>query len=595
MRLFFRFLNTYARPYWKWYLLGLVALYGSNQLTVLVPVFIKESIDALTVGDGDTSLNRVGLIAVAAIGIMVIRSLSRACFFNPGRAAEFRLKNHLFRHLTELPQSFHDASRVGDLMSRSTNDLQNVRALIGFAGLQIVEGAFILPMTLHQMLKLDRDLTLSNAGLLFIAMLVLFGSAQVVVRLMRQGLEQLSQLSDHILDTYSAIPVVHGFVAWPAFLKRFDEQNDAYIRNGLRVSALRSFVMPVVNVIGQVCIGMVLWQGGNDVLEGRLTVGALVAYSGFIGILVSKMMSLGWTLSVIQRGIVALRRVYELLDIPQGLPETRLVLPAPIPTPDGRAQGYGLELRNLTFTYPQAGERGATLKDISFRLQPGETLGIFGGTGSGKSTLMHLLARIYTPPPGTIFLNGVDINDIPLESLRSLFALVPQDPFLFSTTLRENIAWSDESPHHPDPVRLDRAIRLACLESDVHALSQGLDTIVGARGVTLSGGQRQRTALARVFYADFQILLLDDVLAAVDHRTERQLIENIYSIAEEKKGKAQLTLIISHRISALQHADRIIVLENGALIASGTHAELLAQGGLYAECWKSQQEKEENP
>lgn len=591
--LFLRFLRTYAQPYWKWYLLGLLALYGSNQLTVLVPVFTKDAIDALTARNNDQALRDVFYLTVSAFGIMVIRTLSRACFFNPGRAAEFRLKNHLFQHLLNLSQSFHDSTKSGDLMSRATNDLQNVRALIGFAGLQVFEGIFLLPLMIYQMMKLDRDLTLSNGMLLLLAMGLLSISARAIMGYMKINMEQLSHLSQHILDTYSAIPVIQGFVATETFHEKFETLNDKYVNTSMKMGALRVFLMPLVGVIGNICVGMVLWQGGQKVLAGQLSVGALVAYSGFIGILVVKLMMLSWTLNVIQRGMVALRRVYELLDTPPGLPEATQKLPPARTTADQKTCGFKLDVRHLTFTYQGAEDRGPVLKDVSFTLEPGQTLGIFGPTGSGKSTLVHLLARVYTPPPQTIFINDVDITTLPLESLRRLMALVPQDPFLFSVSLRENIAWGGEDdPKQPDEARLQRAIQLACLEGDLHALAQGLDTIVGARGITLSGGQRQRSALARAFYRRFCILLLDDVMAAVDHKTERQLIQNIYSRVGRVEDAAQTTVLISHRLSALQHADRILVLQEGKLIDQGTHAELLSRPGLYQECWLQQQEKQ---
>lgn len=591
--LFIRFLRTYALPYWKWYLLGLLALYGSNQLTVLVPVFIKDAIDALSAQEHAQAQRDVLYLSLAAIGIMVIRTLSRACFFNPGRAAEFRLKNHLFQHLLSLPQSFHDTTKSGDLMSRATNDLQNVRALIGFAGLQVFEALFLLPLMLYQMLKLNTALTMSNGMLLLLAMGLLSISARAIMELMKVNLEQLSLLSQHILDTYSAMPVVQGFAATETFRQKFDHYNDKYVNTSLKMGALRVFLMPLVGVVGSVCVGMVLWQGGQEVLAGRLSVGSLVAYSGFIGILVVKLMMLGWTLNVIQRGMVALRRVYELLDTPPGLPEVTQALPPARSTVDQRRCGFKLEVRNLTFTYAGAEDRGPVLQDISFTLEPGQTLGIFGPTGSGKSSLVHLLARVYTPPPNTIFINDADITTLPIDALRKLMALVPQDPFLFSVTLRENIAWGGEDdPKQPDEARLKRSIQLACLESDLTALTQGLDTIVGARGITLSGGQRQRSALARAFYRRFCILLLDDVMAAVDHKTERQLIHNIYSRGESAEDTAQTTVLISHRLSALQHANLILVLQEGKLIDQGTHEELLSRPGLYQECWLQQQEKQ---
>lgn len=594
MRLFLRFARTYALPYWKWYLLGLIALYGSNQLTVWVPMLLKRGIDALAVRDSASSQEVVALLAACALGIMVIRTLSRACFFNPGRAAEFRLKNHLFTHLLSLQPAFHDRAKVGDLMSRASNDLGNVRILIGFAGLQLVEATIVLPLTFSQMASLDLSLALMTGSVMLLAVSLLWGSAQGVMRLMRQNLEQLAKLSDHILGTWAAIPVVQGFCAEDAFDARFDVSNQHYVRTSLSLSALRAFVIPLVSVCGAISTGLVLYYGGRDVLEGRLTVGAMVAFSGFITLLVSRMVSFGWTLSAIQRGMVSLRRVYELLDTAPGLPVATETLPPEVASPDGAGTGYRLEARSLTFRWPET-DRTPALQDLSFTLEPGQTLGIFGQTGAGKSTLVQLLARFYSAPPGTLFLNGVDLTRIPLPDVRRLLAYVPQDPFLFSKSLRENIGWAGGSTIEPE--RLERAVRLACLEPDLNALAQGLDTVVGARGVTLSGGQRQRSALARALYAPFRILLLDDVVSAVDHRTERALIRNLYEGARQAETDAhglkalQTSVIVSHRISALQHADQILVLEQGRLVDSGTHAELSARPGLYLECWLKQQSR----
>ena len=602
MRLFLRFVRSFALPFWPWYLLGLIALYLTNQLTVLVPRFVKEALDALGTGDFATSRTRTWYIAGSAVAIIFIRTTSRLCFFNPGRAIEFRLKNQLFRHLLALPQSFHDTSRVGDLMSRATNDLQMVRALIGFAGLQLLEAVFILPLALQQMVALDAGLTGSILGLLLVALLVLWISAQRVVALTRENLEQLAGLSDHVLDHYSAAPVVQGFCAQPAFTARFDRLNDAYVANAIKISVLRSFVIPLVALMGSLGVGLVLWRGGHRVLTGGLTVGALVAYSAYIGILVARMTSFGWTLSVIQRGMVALQRVYALLDLPLEQPETRALLPLPVPSASGKGIGHRLEARGLTFTYPGSEARGPSLREVSFTLEPGETLGVFGHTGSGKSTLVHLLARVYTPPVGTLFLNGIDVCELPLPTLRELVTLVPQDPFLFSTSIRENILWGGTTdPPLSEPqreARLQRSLELACLENDLQMLTQGLDTVVGARGITLSGGQRQRVALARAFFRTFRILLLDDVLAAVDHQTEWRLIQNIYARADESEGAAegdgsrllQTSVIISHRVSALLHADQILVLEQGQVVDRGTHAELISRPGAYAETYVSQQE-----
>jgi ATP-binding cassette subfamily B protein len=591
MQLLLRFLRDYALRHWRWYAVGLVALLTTNWLTVLMPQLIRQTLDALESKQLEIAHHQLILLTLASVALIFIRTVSRLCFFNPGRSAEFNLKNHLFRHLMRLPQSFHDRGRVGDMVSRLTNDLQNVRALIGFAGLQIIEALFVLPMSMYQMVKMDVTITVHVFGLLLLAVLALWYSATRAITYMRRNMEQLAGISDHVLATYSAIPVVQGFCAQGAFSARLMTLNQGYIDNTLQMYRIRTFAMPLVNLLGSMATGVVLWEGGRRVLAEQLTVGVLVAYSGYIGILAARMMSFAWMLSVLQRGHVSLQRVYSLLDTPTGLPEARAALPAPSPGPTS-GRGFGFEARGLTFQYENDEGRGATLQDLNFSIAPGETLGIFGRTGSGKSTLIHLLARVYTPPRGTLFLNGVDVCDLPLNDYRDLLALVPQDPFLFSVSIRDNIRFGEKEAVEDSEDRVKWACSKACIDNDLQAFAQGLDTVVGARGITLSGGQRQRVALARAFYRPFSILLLDDVLAAVDHQTERRLIENIYT-REPGQGTLQTTVIISHRISALKHADRILVLEGGRLVDQGRHEELIARDGSYAEVWKSQQDEGE--
>ncbi len=625
MHLVARFLRTYALPHWRYYLAGVSALYATNYLTVRVPRLAREAVDALSGHDWDTVSTRLGLMILFAVVIAGVRTASRVFIFNPGRAVEYRLKNHLFRHLLHLPRPFHDAHRGGDLVSRATNDLQSVRALIGFAGLQVLDALFIVPMTLYQMFSLDAGLSTRTLAVLLMAVITLALTSRMVVELVRDNMERVAALSDHVVSTYSAIPVVQGYCAHEAFDRRFDTLNEGYIRNGLRIAAIRAFLVPVVNLVGGAALGVVLWYGGGLVLEGGLTVGALVAYSAYIGLLVHKFTAYGWTVTVIQRGVVALRRIYAILDqAPESVMEGK-ALPGEVSAADGRVRGYRMDVRGLSFSYPASRGRDRALKGVDFTVEPGQTLGIFGPTGAGKSTLIHLLARVYEPPRGTVFLNGVDILDLSPTDLREIVAVVPQDPFLFSRTIRENILWGarvDPEAHEEDPREslLARVVEQACLDQDLEALVHGLDTLVGARGVTLSGGQRQRVALARALARPFRVLLLDDVLSAVDHRTEQTIIRHLYGLTPPPAGmeekdptpppgadhgrpssdalphdRARTTVIVSHRTSALVHADQILVLEAGRVVDRGSHDDLVRRDNLYAATFLAQQAEHPGP
>lgn len=587
MRVAPRFFRHFVLRYWPYYLLGLGALYATNHLTVLVPKLIQESIDALEVNhDASTAINRAAWILPVAVAIIVVRTTSRQLFFNPGRAIEFNLKNRLYRHLQDLPQRFFDQHPVGDLTSRATNDMSYVRALVGFAGLQVFNVAFATPMTLWRMWSMSPDLTLRTLVPLLVVSGVLYLSIRLLSARMRQSLEQLSALSDHILETYNAVPTVQGWNAMPAFFSRYETLNDAYTNTQIYISAVRSVMMPFVFLISTLAVIGAVWFGGQDVIAGELTVGVIAAFASYIGLLVGQFMSFGWTLNVLQRGWLSLVRIYDILDAPLEAPGDR-AMPPRLPGPRG-VMGYRLEVRGLDFSYPKTREesRGYALRDLAFTVEPGQTLGVFGPTGSGKTTLIQLLARIYEPPRDTVKINGVDVLDIDLTRLREVVALVPQDPFLFSRSLRENIVWSGPGAEDAETA-LERSIRMACLTSDVQQLPTGLDTVVGARGITLSGGQRQRTALARAFHRPYALLLLDDVLSAVDHTTEQRLIEHIYEAAV-----GQTTVLVAHRLSVLQHADQILVLDQGRVIDCAPHAVLLERCPMYAETWRVQQERE---
>jgi ATP-binding cassette subfamily B multidrug efflux pump len=583
----FRFLAGYARRNLVQYALGFAALLATNYAVVRIPALLGDALNLLE-GQGAAVLAQARGIAVElmvlAVVVIAVRTLSRVLFFNPGREIEYRLGIDLFERLLGLQRPYFNRHKVGELISVASNDTTSVRLLVGFVGLQIINVAVAIPMHLWQMLTTDVALTL------WCLVPVAFGAAYMrwtvkrFFTMVRDGMQQLARLSDRVLESYSGVGTIRSHAAEAATLRRFDERNEAYLALQLRISAIRSFGMPVLGFSGLVGAAAVLWAGGNRVIAGELGVGDLATFTALLVSLVGTLASLAWVLAAVGRGVIATSRVAELLHTPDELPPVQRSLAIEHPP--------RLELRGLSFTYE--GTTNPAVTGIDASVAPGKTLGIFGKTGSGKTTLVNLLTRVYTPPAGTVFVDGIDVVDVSLADLRAAMAVVPQAPFLFSTRLRDNITLQDANPRArgkgkgkaepepPDP-RLDAVLAAACLHDDITQLPQGLDTGVGERGVMLSGGQRQRAALARALYRQRPLLVLDDVLAAVDHNTEAKLVAAIRALRSGEGGSAPTTIIVSHRTSVLEHADEILVLDHGRLVERGTHAALLRQGGLYAE------------
>ena len=584
------FLRRYALRYLPQYGLGLLALVATNWVSVLIPAYIKQAIDAISADAPSGSWSgTVALLFGLALAVILVRTLSRVLFFNPGRTVEYRLKNDYFAHILDMGPAFFQRWRTGELISRGTNDMQSVRAVIGFATLQIFNVALSLTLTLGKMLAIHVTLTLTCLLPFSVAAVILRTAVRRLLLRFRQAQEELAALSDTIMDSYTGVAVIQAFNAQRTFAARFDAANGAYTENLLRMSWLRSFALPVVVVVGNACLFLLLLIGGRLAVEGTLTIGDIAAMAAYVGLVVAALNSLGWTINAIQRGLVSLGRVQEVMAEapPAGSDDAA-------PLPEGPLD---LEVRDLTFAWspearsdlpgsPEAPGRPA-LDRVSFRLGAGQTLGIFGPTGAGKTTLVNLLVRLLTPPDGAVLLGGRDVRAWPTDALRRALTVVPQDAWLFSRNVRENIGFAD-LPAEIDDARVAEAIKLACLEKEIPLLSDGLATVVGERGVTLSGGQRQRVALARAFYRAPRVLVLDDVLSAVDHATEERLIDNIRAVS-----RGVTTVIVSHRISALRHADHVLVIEDGRITMRGTHDALVAREGLYAETWRYQQEEEE--
>lgn len=583
LKLIFRFIREYARPYWKWYLAGLFFLFATNWLTVQIPRQLARAIDSMGInGDPEAVRNALLLIAGMGISIMLVRTLSRVLFFTPGRLIEFKLKNNILAHMMRLQPEQVGKWESGDIVSRTSNDITYLRALVGFGGLQIANVTIAVTLAGAQMIALSPRLTLLVLAPMAVGLVIVQIGISKFYLLVRQSQEHLASLSSHILSTLHGIQTVQGFNAQDALQKRFTERNQAYLKTNLHLARVRTFFMPILVHCGGLSIAILLVVGGNMVQEGSLSVGELVGFTTYVAILLNPLRSLGWLLSVFQRGITSLERVYELTDTVPIRPEgdQGVVLE--------RKGGPEFHLKGLTYAYADAPE-SPVLKDLTCVIPSGSVVGLFGKTGSGKTTLLRIIMRAINPPQGTLFVDGTDICKLDLDAWRRDLSVVPQLPFLFSQSLAENVAMGDM-----DEERMLQAVHTAALGPDIKALPNGVDTLVGQKGIMLSGGQRQRTALARGLYRESRCLVLDDVLSAVDHGTEKRLIE-----ALEERGNAKApeerptTILVSNRISALHHADQILVLDEGRLVDQGTHAELIARAGLYQDAWRHQAGGEE--
>ena len=586
-----RFLAHYIKQHWLAYFIGVLAILGTNAIAVSIPHYIQKSIDLIQseLEQQHEQLTEYLLIMLGlAVGMIVVRTLSRVLFFNPGRAIECQVKDDMFQHLMGLQKDYYDANPSGNIISRINNDINGVRMICGFAMMQAFNIAVALSVTPFQMWKISPNLTLYCVLPIVIAFTIVRLGMRVLVRNMRARMTSLQNLSGFTVASLSGIDVIKSYEMQAWNVERFEHSNQDMVTRALRIAWVRSFIMPILSNLENILKLLILVIGGQMALQEQMTLGELTAFISYAGLLTMPLMALGWVTTMIQQGLVGIASVRTVLS------QERPHVDTPdLPEAERTAlftQG-GLKVRNLSYRFPD----GATdvLQGVSFDLKPGQTIGILGRIGSGKSTLVQCLNRYLEVEPGTISLGSQDLMALSFQDVRRSIRTVTQEPFLFSDTVRENIGFALPEQEDPFQGRFETLLRSSALEEEVQRFPKGSETLVGERGIMLSGGQKQRISLARAMSQPCDILILDNVLSAVDYDTERFLLQEIHSLLHPAHGRPPLVnalVIVSHRVTSMEQADHILVLDEGRVVDQGSHAELIRRPGYYQEMWRLQNE-----
>ncbi len=589
-----RTIIPYFRPYLKGVVAGLAFVVIANLFSVAGPYLIKLAIDGL--GDPDVTMGRISTYALLIVAAAVFGGAAkygmRELLNGLSRRIECDLRNDFFAHLLRLDASFYGRTRTGDLMARATNDTQAVRMATGPAIMYAVNTFVSFLLTLGFMLWISPRLTVYALIPMVVLPPVVFWFARVIHQRFEQIQEQFSTLSTMVQENLTGMRIVRAYVQEESQAHHFDGLNREYMDRNMALVRVAGLFHPILALFSGSAMVIVLWLGGLEAIAGRITTGDFVAFGIYVAYLIWPLIALGWVVNLFQRGAASMGRLNRIF-------ETEPAVSAP-ENPVRLAEPRGaVEFQNVSFRYP--GTERLVLEDVSFVAQPGQTVAVVGPTGSGKTTLVTLIPRIYDVTGGRVLVDGVDVRDLDPGELRLLIGMVPQDPFLFSATIEENIGlgldlgaeasaagdWAQgerrahsapEGPlEDPDEVVVEAA-RIAQLHASIQGFPRGWGTLLGERGVNLSGGQKQRTTLARAVARDPRILILDDALSAVDTHTEAHILDDLARVME-----GRTSFIISHRVSAVMNADLILVLDDGRIVERGRHADLMSLGGTYAQ------------
>jgi len=578
-----RFILSYIKRHVPGVAAGILILMGVDLIQIIIPRIIQRTVDVLGSSSFSNQIvaQKVFFILALALGMVVLRFFWRVFIMGTSRKIEREVREDMFAHLQSLDFSFFNRTQTGHLMALMVNDVNAIRMATGPSFLAITDALFMGTLSLVFLFSTNARLALFAVMPLpfIIFMITKFGP--LIQTRFRAVQESFGKISTYAQESFSGIRIIKGFVQEEREREKFETTCDEYVERNIQLIRIWGFFFPAVTLLANLSLAILYMVGGKTVITGTLSFGELVSSSMYLGLLIWPVIAIGWVFTLLQRGIASSKRILELMDARSHVVESEAV-----DSGIGRLDGE-IEIRDLTFSYSVEGRN--VLSDITLFIPAGTSLGIMGKPGCGKSTLISLLFRLFPIPEQRIFVDGYEIHKIPLAVLRGLIGYVPQDPFLFSDTIRNNIAFGvDEEAR--DFFDIEQFARLAAIDEEIGEFHDGYETLVGERGVTLSGGQKQRISIARALIKRPGVLILDDALSSVDAATEKTVLENIRS---EMKGHT--CIIVSHRVSTVQECDRIIILEDGRITEGGSHSELLKLDGYYRRLYELQKLEEELP